>query len=337
MKLHDHMKRKPNMYNSSQKTYFILNNTWNIFYYFFRIFGVYPCVRDKENNELKPRSTFCIWIHFISTYLIMNIIFNWIPASYIAFLETTPNQFQENLNDIVFQSNITAMATICNFTNYSFLCLFCLHNLRNLSIGLSEFQNYYNNHAQVRLNEDKITAHVKTQHSYTLLNILVVYCGLILLYTFVSFELKLNLNLSLVSTILYIIGPLISTLPSFMPMLYFILIYFEITIFLSIWCDSIENGQYDKFLIKEVKIFIDGVDLISKIFSRFLFWFTSALLFQLVMHAYFLFATFWDRNNFHLWQFNTPAFVLMTLSFISLLYGLCTFSESLAKKVKYFH
>ena len=123
--------------------------------------------------------------------------------------------------------------------------------------------------------------------------------------------------------------------PSVMPILYFILIYFEIIIFLSVWCDCIKNVQFDNALmIKEAKIFIDGLDLISNVFSQFLFWIAFALLLELVIAAYFTFATFWDRNNFHFWQFHLIATMLMVLSFILILCGLCTFSESLAKEVK---
>ena len=335
MKLHDNINQKSNMSNSSQnsKTYFILNNTWNIFYYVFRIFGVYPCIRDEENNELKPRSTFCIWAQYICTYLIVNSIFTWIPASYIAFIETTPNEYQENLYDIIFQSNITAMAMICNFANYSFLCLFCLHNLRNLSIGLSEFQNYFNSHTQIILNEEKITAHMQKQHLYTLMYVLVNCCGLTLFYIFVSLE----LNLSLVSAILYIFGSLITTVPWVIPIMYFILIYFELITFLSTWCAWIKNVQDDYSFIKETKIFIDGLDLINNIFSHFLFSIVSAFLVFLVIIAYNLFATLWDRNDFNSWQFYTMASVLHLFTFIILLYVLCTLSESMAKKVKLQH
>ena len=317
----------------NKKPYFILNNTWNIFYYVFRIFGVYPCVRDDENG-VKPRYTLCIWAHYICTYLILNATFAWIPASYIAFVETTPKEYLENLFDVAFQSNTTAIAMICNVTIYHYIGFICFLKLRNLSIGLSEFQNYYNNHTQVVLNEEKITAYLKKQHLNTLLFGLVFYSGLILLYTFLLFELKLNLNLSLVSTILNIFGTSIGTIPILMPTTYFILIYFEIIIFLSIWCDGIKNIQFDDSLIKEAKIFIDGLDLVSNIFSHFLFWIIFALLFQLVMMSYLTVAKFWDRNNFHVIQFHTMASVLHIFSYIILMYGLCTFSENVAEKVK---
>ena len=340
MTLQDHIyQHQSNMSNSSQKskTYFILNNTWNTFYYFFRIFGVYPCVQDEENNSLKPRSIFCIWAHFICTFLIVNTIFVCIPVSYIIFEETTPNLFLEHLYDVHFQNGTSAIAMICNFAIYSNLGFLCLHKLRILSVGLSDFQNYYNNHSQIILNEEKITSQLKKLHFYTLLYVFMVYCGVILMNIFISFELKLNLNLSLVSTILYIFGTLISTIPSVMPILYFILIYFEIIIFLSIWCDCIKNVLLDNSLIKEANIFIGGLDLISKIFSHFLFWITFALLFHMVMMSYYTFATFWDRNNFHFWQFHTMASVLFVLSTVIILYELCTFSESMAKKVKLRH
>ena len=314
----------------NSKTYFILNNTWNIFNYVFRIFGVYPCVRDEENNCLKPRSTFCIWAHFICTNLIMNQYFIIMLVSYIESIEKTSNEFLEKIYYVYFRRGITAVAMISNVAIYTFIGFICLHKLRNLSIRLSEFQYYYNNHTQLILNEEKISAHMKKQHLYTLLFVLVWFCGLILMYISASLE----LNLSLVSAILYIFGTLISSLPILMAVAYFILIYIEIIIFLSIWCDSIKNIQFENSLIKEAKIFIDGLDLISNIFSSFLFWITFASLLELVIYSYSTFATFWDRNNFHLWQFYIMAIMLMVLSFMIALYGLCTFSESMAKKVK---
>ena len=311
------------------KTYFILNNTWSIFYYVFRIFGVYPCVRDEESNGFKPRSTFCIWAHFICTNLIVNPYFVMIPVSFIESTEMETNDFQEKMYDVYFRRGITAVAMISNVAIYSFLGFICQYKLRNLSIRLSEFQNYYNNHTQLILNEEKISAHMKKQHLYTLLFVLVWFCGLILMYISVSLE----LNLSLLSAIIYIIGTTITALPSSMPVGYFILIYFEIIIFLSIWCDSIKNVELDNSLIKEAKIFIDGLDLISNIFSSFLFWIIFALLLELVIHSYYTFAIFWDHYNFHLWQFYIMAIMLMVLSFMIVLYGLCTFSENIAKKV----
>ena len=167
------------MSNSSQnsETYFILNNTWGIFYYVFRIFGVYPCGRDEENNSFKPRSTFCIWAHYICTFLIVNVIFVCIPASYIAFVETTPKEWLENVFHVFFQSNTTAIALICNHAVYSSLGLICLYELKNLSIGLSKFQNYFNSHTQIIIDEEKITAQMKKQFLYTLLYVLVTHCG----------------------------------------------------------------------------------------------------------------------------------------------------------------
>ena len=323
------------MSNLSQnsKTYFILNNTWNIFYHVFRIFGVYPCVRDEENG-FKPRSTFCLWAHYICTILFANAIFIWIPVSYIAIVETTSNELIENLYDLYFRKGTTAVAMISNCAIFSYVGFICLHKLTNLSVGLSEFQNYYNDHAEVILNEKKITAHLKKHHFYALLYVLVFFCGQALFITFISIELKLNLNLSLVSTILHMFGTLIGILPYFVPIWYFLLIYFEIITFLAMWCDCVKNVQANNSLIKEAKIFINGLDLISNIFSKFLFWITSASLFWLVIMAYTTFDTFWDRNNFHFWQFHTIASMLLIISNIILLYGICTFSENMAEKVK---
>lgn len=323
------------MSNLSQnsKTYFILNNTWSIFYYVFRMFGVYPCGRDEENNGFKPRSTFCIWAHYICTFLIVTIIFVWIPHSYIALVEMTPNEYLENMSHLMSQSNTTAIAWICNMAIYSNLGLICLYKLRNLSIGLSEFQNYFNSHTQIILNKEKITAHMKKLHLKTLLFVLVIYCGVIFFCMFVLLE----WNLSLISAILYIFGNVISVVPYYTPIMYFILIYLEIITFLSIWCDWIRNVQSDNSFIKEAKTFIDGLDLINNIFSHFLFWITSALLFQLVIIAYSTFAYLWDRNNLHSWQFYAIASVLHLFSYIFLLYVLCTLSEGIAKKVKLKH
>merc|ERR1712218_618409 len=95
---------------------------------------------------------------------------------------------------------------ICNFGVYFYLGLYCLSKLRNLSIGLSEFQNYFNSYTQIILSEEKITAHMKKHHSYTLLIFMVTCCGLTFFNIFVSLELKL----SLVLTIIHIIGAVIS-------------------------------------------------------------------------------------------------------------------------------
>ena len=312
------------------RTYFILNNTWNIFYYVFRSFGVYPCVRDEEHNSLKPRSTFRIWVHFICTSFIVNTIFAWTPMFYIVFVEMTPNEYLEKISHVMFHSKTTAIVMICNFGVYFYLGLYGLSKLRNLSIGLSEFQNYFNSHSQIVLNEEKITAHMKKQHLYTILIFMVACCGLTFFNIFVSLELKL----SLVLTIIHIIGAVVSCVSLTLPIMYFILIYFEIIIFLSSWYDWIETALSDNSFIKEAKIFIDGLNLINNIFSHFLFSIISAFLVFLVIIAYNLFATLWDRNNFYLWQFHATSSVLNLFSLILLLYVLCTLSESIAKKVK---
>ena len=106
----------PNINSSinTEKGYFILNQTWNILYYFLRIFGVYPCVRDKENNGLKPRSTFCIWMQFIFTFLVITVICMAIPIFFVINFETSPENFLDTLMKIHFKSSVKSFVMICN-------------------------------------------------------------------------------------------------------------------------------------------------------------------------------------------------------------------------------
>ena len=143
-----------NSFINTEKGYFILNHTWNILYYFFRIFGVYPCVRDKENNGLKPRSTFCIWMQFIFTSLVINVIFMAIPTIYIANFETTPDNFLDTTKKLFLSSSVNSFVMVCNLILYFSISWLCQLQLRKLVIGLCEFQNYCSNYAHLVDNKE---------------------------------------------------------------------------------------------------------------------------------------------------------------------------------------
>ena len=112
-------------------------------------------------------------------------------------------------------------------------------------------------------------------------------------------------------------------------MWYFTFIYFEITIFFTVWCDCIMKTENQTTFVQEAKILIDGLNLVAKCFSYFLFWIPSMLLVTLVTFGYLGF-----RWEFEKTYFGSIPSSLQFLAFASLLFKLCSSSQELANKIK---
>ena len=308
---------------NNEQGFFILNQTWNILYYFFRIFGVYPCVRDKENNGLKPRSTFCIWTQFIFTFLVITVICMAIPIFFVINFETSPENFLDTLMKIHFKSSVKSFVMICNLIIYPNLGWVCQLQLRNLAIGLCEFQTYCRNNALI-VDNSEIKRKLKLSKLYMFLYMLLATMAGILFNTWFF-----QLDISMASKLILIFGQAISITHIILPMCYFLFIYMEIIAFLLIWCENITKIEVENILVKEAKKFIDGLNLIGIKFSYFLFWITVMSLLELISCSYFLFVALVDQEN--LATILSP--LCATLGFSILLFGLCTLSEDIANKV----
>ena len=138
-----------------------------------------------------------------------------------------------------------------------------------------------------------------------------------------------QLDISMASTLIQIFGQAILQFFAILPMCYFLFIYMEITTYLFIWCENITKIEVENILVKEAKIFIDGLNLIGIKFSYFLFWITVMSLLELISCSYFLFVALVDQEN--LATILSP--LCATLGFSILLFGLCTLSEDIANKV----
>ena len=211
----------PNIDSSinSEKGYFILNHTWNLLYYIFRILGVYPCVRDQENNKLIPRSTFCIWMQFIFTSLVIFVIFMAIPTIYIANFETTPDNFLDITKKHFLSSSVNSFVMICNLILYFSIFWLCQLQLRKLVIGLCEFQTYCSKYAHL-VDKKEIRRKLTMPKLCMLLYIILAISATILFNCDWFFE----LDISLASTVVLIFGNTIPIAHGTLPMYYFQLI-----------------------------------------------------------------------------------------------------------------
>ena len=124
--------------------HFILNNSWFFFRYIFRIFGYYAFNRDEENNKIIPRSAVKIWIHFLCITGTICVVCNGIPFIYLMYSESiTIEKFQNVVFEMFFSGGTSSFVMMIHPMIINSIGLIMVFKLRDLAVGLSEFQDYY--------------------------------------------------------------------------------------------------------------------------------------------------------------------------------------------------
>ena len=124
------------------------------------------------------------------------------------------------------------------------------------------------------------------------------------------------------------------------PVVLFLLIYGEITAQLIVWCVSIKDDVSINSTtcllthIRRTKNFIEALRNISNLFSYFLFWILVESLSGLTFGTY-RSISFVLGNYSKDWQFlcMSITFFVMSLSFVQMIWYLCSFSQLLATKI----
>ena len=105
-------------------------------------------------------------------------------------------------------------------------------------------------------------------------------------YIFSFLGIFYDLALPSFGTAMIITSCTIGTVFYLMPVFYYQLIYLEVCIVQKNWCDTLLNTKADSHLVEESIFFLNGMKMVSKMFSSFLFWTVSMLFLSLIINAY---------------------------------------------------
>ena len=319
--------------------HFILNNSWFFFRYIFRIFGFYAFNRDEENNKIIPRSAVKIWIHFLSITGTICLVCIGIPFIYLMYSESiTIEKFQNVVFEMFFSGGTSSFVMMIHPMIINSIGLIMVFKLRDLAVGLSEFQDYYTiNNKDGFINLRNVTKKFMKVRFCSLLNLLVIILGITFFAICYGPEMRVRLNVSPGWNLMLplIIGNPINAILMWSPIAYFFFIYGEIILLMLEWCTSIMSIENGILMIEKTKVFMNGLNFIKDRFSYFIFWLTLAFLISIIGEAYYMFVPFMDQESFSgAWQFGTLSMLAFFFCAMFLLYNLCSYSEFMANKVQ---
>ena len=108
--------------------YFILNCTWNILYFIFRILGIYPFEKYGE-TRIKPKPTYCIWLRLLCTFS-LPIVFHISIGCNLIFVESIPpEEIFNTINQDILSSGVSRFVLFIHIMNiylFGFICVFKL-------------------------------------------------------------------------------------------------------------------------------------------------------------------------------------------------------------------
>ena len=251
--------------------------------------------------------------------------------SYIVNFQTTPEKYMEAYFQKLIPSMLDKVVMLTIILPTFIVNLICLAKFKSLAVGLSEFQDFINSKRVFGVNA------VKNETSRW---------ALITFLLFVSASIIVRLgNYYLMNTLLQLshfwvitLSMVESTLTlSNAPIWYFAFIYYELYNVLSMWANMILHEHFQD-IMKNVKDFLEGLQMVQSIVSTFLFWIISAMVVQLTILSYFIFASMINEGgeNSVGWQviLVLTGISLMISFFIYNLYVFCTISEKIISQVQ---
>ena len=177
------------------------------------------------------------------------------------------------------------VAFACNMIVISILHVVCIKNGRKFAKQLSTIQDYVNKYAILFLEDIKksmFQCYLRVAPLFLVMvaSVLAMECGFFL-------QLKASPELS-ISTEFTVSAMILSSFPFlfyYFPMMYIMLTYVEVTVVMRNWSRQLTKQKFSLAIIEEAKTFIDGLNLVSEMFSSFLFWITSLLFLNVIAYA----------------------------------------------------
>ena len=313
--------------------HFILKYYWPVLYHCIRFLGICPLQRDGEEN-LKLTSPCGFWFRYlfilISSFLIQGLV--------QVYVFTTENiDSTEFMKALVenggYSSGIDRLVTISNMILFGTLHFLHIAKTRTLAKGIILLQNYINKYALI--NKEELNWKMKHSYFKTIPCILLFFSGQLIVQIGMLYLIKSELGVSTSSTVALIAVFLIQSTVFIIPIFYFMFIYVELSYIFNIWCDEIKKLYESKsLLLQEAKYFIDGLNEIASNFAYFLFWITSICGIGIIFMGYTISTTTYALNQRWEKVCIFTGYVLMEISWMYIIYGMCTLSESVAKNVQ---
>ena len=313
---------------------FLFEKSWFFMDTLFRLFGIYPCQRIGESG-LKPTSTCRFWTRYVFTATI-NILIVGTPIAYASWQETNFDIFIQAFLEEFAVTLYDKIAMIAVSVVPLILHTVCIMNIGTYKERMCRLQQYVNENANktgyiCNVSTWKFLKHVATYSS------LMISAGL---FTYIGwfYSIKGKINLSWIITHVMIFSHLVHSFFAFMPLFYFTMVYFEVTINLVDYCDTITRKS-SSLLVEETKVFSFILKEFSSMVSPFIFnIFSTNFVFLLVISFFVYTESLSSLTGIEemVWYAYFPL-IGMALNVgyvITLSYSYCTLSEDLANKVQ---
>ena len=307
---------------------FLLQQSWFFMSFIYRLFGIYPCQRIGE-ADLKPTSACRFWFRYIITSMFVTLIY----VGSIAYAT--------NLEEYILALATEFGVTVYDMTSLAatFVVLFglhvkCLLIMRRFVKRFCDLQHLVKNLTNVR--QKNISDNSKF-YAYALPNIFFSTIFTILNATGWNYSMKSKLNLSNLETILIIIAFIIFNFFTFNPLYYFLTLYIEVTIKLTLYCKFIIKRS-SPMILEDAKTFITILKEFASMFSSLLLWIISLNFICAIIIGFLLYVkgtmTF-SSVDIH-WYNYLPiiAMIFMISYMICIFYTLCSLSEDIANNVQ---
>ena len=312
---------------------FLLNNTWFLLSTIVKIFGIYPCQRIGD-SELKPTSTCRFWTRYLITATI-NVLIVGTPIAYASWQETNLEILIQAFLEEFAVTLYDKIVMLTTWVTPIVMHLVCIMEIGSYKERICRLQQYVNENANK-------TGHICNSTTWTFLKHFVPYSTCMIageLFTFIGwfYSIKAKINLTWILTYVMIFSFLVNSLFTVMPLFYFTLVYFDVTMKLADYCDQI-TLKSSSLLIEKAKVFIFILKEFSSMVSPFvIFIFSTNFVFLLVI-SFFVYTKSLSLSGLvgMVWYSYFPliGMILIIAYVISLSFSFCTLSEDLANKVQ---
>ena len=311
---------------------FLFEKSWFFMDTLFRLFGIYPCQRIGESG-LKPTSTCRFWTRYVFTATI-NVLIVGTPIAYASWKETNFDIFIQAFLEEFVVTLYDKIAMLAMSVAPLIVHTVCIMKIGIFKERICRLQQYVNEN----VNNSGSICNVST---WKFLKHVAIYSSLMIgagLFTFIGwfYSIKVKINLSWIVTHVMILSNLIHSFFTFMPLFYFTMVYFEVTMKLVDYCDTITKKS--SLLIEESKVFIFILKEFSSMVSPFIFNIFSTNFVFLLVISFFVYTESLSLTGIEkmVWYAYFPliGMVLNVGYVITLSYSYCTLSEDLADKVQ---
>ena len=341
---------------------FILKYSWFVLNYFFKTLGLGLLKKDGKGG-LKQTSACQFWLHWTCTNAVISFSMT-VTFFYILIVETTPEDYIAAMNEKLYASAINIFAAVSNFTMVLGINYIGIFKLRTLSGELVGIQDYFKQNALI--DEQATKKSMKTFFFTIFPNMAIIFIGLSLCWIGANTLIFSMLDVPILCIIMLSIFCSLFLFFCLAPIFWFFFIYteviycaynfsevqikystfksskdfpmifvFQISIRLSIWCQSISKSDSTSLLLYEAKLFIDRLNEVVVHFSSILFWIIPLFMVNVIVMSYLSIIQLLNSNGADEkieWERKMVSVSYGVLAFgnFCLIFHLCHVSENLA-------